>query len=104
MNKIEDLEKEKEILRAQALNEGKPEAIIEKMVEGRVKKYYKDVVLLEQSFVKDPSKTIKQIMEDATLLIGEKLVIRRFARYEMGEGLQKREENFAEEVLGQLKK
>ena len=102
--KIEDLEKEKEILRAQALNEGKPEAIIEKMVEGRVKKYYKDVVLLEQSFVKDPSKTIKQIMEDATLLIGEKLVIRRFARYEMGEGLQKREENFAEEVLGQLKK
>jgi elongation factor Ts len=102
--KLEDLEKEKEILRAQALNEGKPEKIIDMMVEGRVKKYYKDVVLMEQIFVKDTDKTIRRVMEDATLIIGEKLSIRRFTRYELGEGIEKREENFAEEVMSQLKK
>lgn len=102
--KQEDLEKEKEILRAQALNEGKPEAIVDKMVEGRVKKYYKDVVLMEQEFVKDTSKTIRQVVEEATLVIGEKLVIRRFVRFVMGEGLEKKEENFAEEVMAQAKK
>ncbi len=102
--KLEDLEKEKEILRAQALNEGKPEKIIDMMVEGRVKKYYKDVVLMEQIFVKDTDKTIRRVMDDATLIIGEKLSIRRFTRYELGEGIEKREENFAEEVMSQLKK
>lgn len=100
----ENIEKEKEILRVQAANEGKPAAIIERMVEGRVKKYYKDVCLMEQEFVKDPEKTISDIMTEATLKIGEKLSIRRFVRYEVGEGMQKREDNFAEEVASQMKK
>ena len=95
------LEKEKEIFRAQAINEGKPAAIVEKMVEGRVKKYYKDVVLMEQEFVKDPSLTIAQLINESVLTIGEKLSIRRFVRYEMGEGLEKRQDNFAEEVAKQ---
>ena len=97
----ENLEKEKEILTAQALNEGKPAAVVEKMVQGRIKKYYQDVCLMEQAFVKDPSKTITDLITEATLKIGEKITIRRFVRYEMGEGLQKREDNFAEEVMKQ---
>lgn len=97
-----ELEHEKEILRAQALNEGKPAQIIEKMVEGRVKKYYEDVCLMNQPFVKDSSKTIKDVMTEATLKIGEKLSIRRFVRYELGEGLEKRNDNLAEEVAKQM--
>ena len=92
------LEAEKEILKAQALNEGKPEAVVEKMVEGRIKKYYKDVCLMDQDFVKDSSKTITQIVNEAILAIGEKISIRRFTRYEMGEGRGKRDDNLAEEV------
>ena len=92
------LDAEKEILKAQALNEGKPEAVIEKMVEGRIKKYYKDVCLMDQDFVKDSSKTITQVVNEAILAIGEKISIRRFTRYEMGEGLEKRVDNLAEEV------
>ena len=97
------LNHEKEILRAQALNEGKPEAIVDKMIEGRVKKFYEEVCLLDQPFVKDPSKTIKEIVNEAVLTIGEKISIRRFTRYEMGEGLEKRSDNFAEEVMSQMK-
>ena len=89
----EELEKEKEILKAQALNEGKPEAVVEKMVEGRVKKYYKEICLLHQDFVKDSSKTIQDVVNEAVLSIGEKISIRRFTRYEMGEGLEKRNWN-----------
>ncbi len=102
----DEIEKEKEILRAQAKNEPKPkpDAIIEKMVEGRIEKYYKEVCLLEQPYVKDPDMTVGQMLSEATAKIGEKISIRRFARYEMGEGLQKREDNFAEEVMGQLNK
>lgn len=96
------LENEKEILRHQAANEGKPAAIIEKMLEGRVKKYYKDVVLMEQDFVKDTEKTVAQIINEAILVIGEKISIRRFTRYEMGEGLTKRVDNLAEEVAKQM--
>ena len=92
------LDAEKEILKAQALNEGKPEAVVEKMVEGRIKKYYKDVCLMDQDFVKDSSKTITQVVNEAILSIGEKISIRRFTRYEMGEGLEKRVDNLAEEV------
>lgn len=99
----ENLEKEKQILLVQAQNEGKPQAIAEKMVEGRIKKYYKDVCLMEQDFVKDPSKTISDLITEATLKIGEKITIRRFTRYEMGEGLEKRQDNFAEEVMSQMK-
>ena len=97
-----ELEHEKEILRAQALNEGKPAQIIEKMVEGRVKKYYEDVCLMNQPFVKDSSKTIKDVLTEATLKIGEKPSIRRFVRYELGEGLEKRNDNLAEEVAKQM--
>ncbi len=100
----EALEKEKEIYRAQAKNEGKPEAVIEKMVDGRVKKYYKEVVLMEQEFVKDNTKTISQLLNEAVLKTGEKITIRRFTRYEMGEGLEKRNDNFVEEVMAQTKK
>ncbi|MGN0798651.1 MAG: translation elongation factor Ts [Christensenellales bacterium] len=100
----ENVEKEKEILVAQAQNEGKPKEIAEKMVQGRIKKYYKDVCLMEQEFVKDPSKTISDLITEATLKIGEKITIRRFVRYEMGEGLEKRQDNFAEEVMSQMGK
>lgn len=95
------LEKEKEILRAQALNEGKPEKIIEKMVEGRIKKFYEDMCLMDQQYVKNPDQTITALLNEAILTIGEKITIRRFTRYEMGEGLVKRSDNFVEEVMKQ---
>lgn len=98
----EELNKEKEILKNQALNEGKPAQIIDKMVEGRVKKFYQDVCLMEQTFVKDPSMTITQFINEKTLQIGEKISIRRFTRYELGEGLEKRNDNLAEEVAKQM--
>ena len=98
----EALDAEKEILTAQARNEGKPENVIERMVEGRVKKYYKDVCLLDQDFVKDSSKTISQVINEAVLSIGEKISVRRFTRYEMGEGLEKRSDNLADEVAKQM--
>jgi len=98
----ENVEKEREILIIQAKNEGKPQNIAEKMVEGRIKKYYKEVCLLEQEFVKDPSKTINDLITEATLKIGEKISVRRFTRYEMGEGLEKRKDDFAEEVMNQV--
>ena len=97
-----ELDAEKEILKVQALNEGKPANIVERMIEGRIKKYYEDVCLLNQPFVKDSSKTIKDILTEATLKIGEKISIRRFVRYELGEGLEKRNDNLAEEVAKQM--
>ena len=100
----EAVEAEKEVLRAQALNEGKPAQIVEKMVEGRVKKFYQDVCLLEQPFVKDSSMTIHAYINEMTLKIGEKISVRRFTRYEMGEGLEKRHDNLAEEVEKQMQK
>lgn len=101
----DEIEKEKEILRAQAKAEPKPkpDAIIEKMVVGRIEKYYKEVCLLEQPYVKDPDMTVNQMLNQVVAKIGEKVSIRRFARYEMGEGLVKRQDNFAEEVMGQIK-
>jgi elongation factor Ts len=98
------IEKEKEIFRQQAINEGKPEKIIEKMVEGRVEKYYKEICLLEQPFVKNPDMTVQVVLNSMIAKIGENLSIRRFTRYEMGEGLQKKEDNFVEEVMSQMKK
>ncbi len=98
----EVIEKEKAILRAQALEEGKPEKIVDKMVEGRIKTFYEENCLLCQKFVKDPSKTIEQLVVEATATIGEKIAIRRFARFEMGEGLQKKTENLADAVAEQV--
>ena len=100
----EEVAKEKEILRAQALNEGKPEQVVDKMVEGRIKKYYQEICLLEQDFVKDPSKTVNQMITEAISEIGENIQIRRFTRYQMGEGLEKRVEDFASEVMAEINK
>lgn len=91
----EDLEHEKEVLRKQALEEGKPEKIVEKMVEGRINKYYKEVCLIEQPFVKDPEQTVKQILGDVQA--------KRFVRYQLGEGIEKKNEDFAAEVAAQIK-
>ncbi len=98
----EEVEKEKQILRNQALNEGKPEKIIDKMVEGRISKFYQEICLMEQSFVKNPDLTIEDLVKEQIMTIGENVKIRRFVRYGMGEGLVKKEENFAEEVAKQI--
>ena len=82
------LQKEIEIYKAQALNEGKPEHIAEKIAQGRLEKYYQEVCLLEQSFIKDSGKTIKDLLSDATGKVGEKVGIRRFIRYHLGESAQ----------------
>ncbi len=92
---------EKEILRAQALGEGKPAQIVDKMVEGRIQKYYKDVCLMEQPFVKDQDKAVKDILKEKIAEIGSTVSIRRFVRYEMGEGLEKRKDDFVDEVMKQ---
>lgn len=97
------LEHEKEILRAQALNEGKPEKIIERMVEGRIVKYYEDFCVMNQKFVKDPEKTIAQVEKELSAKVGS-VSIKRFARFEMGEGLEKKSNDFAAEVEAQMKK
>lgn len=98
----EDIEKERAVLRAQALNEGKPEKIVDKMVEGRISKFYENYCLLEQPFVKDNDKKVIDVLNSLVATIGEKITVRRFVRYEKGEGLAKKEENFAEEVQKQL--
>ncbi len=96
-----DIEREREILKAQVINEGKPEAMADKIVDGKISKYYKDICLLEQPFVKNPDITITGLINEAILKIGEKITIRRFARFVMGEGLEKKNENFAEEIKKQ---
>lgn len=98
----EEVEHERAVLREQALNEGKPEHIVEKMVEGRLEKFYKEIVLLDQPFIKDGDVTVNELLTNLVAKIGEKISIRRFCRYEVGEGLEKREEDFAEEVAKQM--
>jgi len=100
----EVIAKEREILKAQAINEGKPANIAEKMVEGRIEKFFKENCLLEQPYVKNPDQTIQQYLNEKIAKIGENISIRRFTRYEMGEGLQKREDDFASEVMAEAKK
>lgn len=93
------IEKEREILTQQALNEGKPAKIVEKMVEGRIHKFFEEICLVDQAFVKDPDKSIAKLLKehsDASVL--------KFARFEVGEGIEKKEENFAEEVMSQVNK
>lgn len=89
---------EKEIIRNEALNEGKPEKIIDNIVEGRVKKFYAENCLLEQAFIKDEDKTVGKIVQEMIVEIGENISVRRFTRYEMGEGIEKAEDDFAAEV------
>lgn len=101
-----EIESEKEILTAQALNEPnpKPRQIIDKMVEGRISKYYKEVCLLEQDFFKDSGKTIQNLLTEVTAKIGEKISIRRFTRYEMGEGLEQKKDDYLGEISANLEK
>ncbi|MBD1380040.1 translation elongation factor Ts [Metabacillus arenae] len=94
----EEVDREREVLTQQALNEGKPEKIVAKMVEGRLGKFFEDICLLEQSFVKDPDQKVKKFVESK----GASVV--SFNRYEVGEGIEKRQDNFAEEVMNQVKK
>lgn len=93
---------EKETLKAQALNEGKPAAVVEKMIEGRINKFFAEICLVEQPFVKNPDITVGQLLTELIAKIGENIVIRRFARFERGEGIEKEESNFAEEVMKQV--
>jgi len=100
----ENLHKEREILRIQALNEGKPEKIVDRMVEGRIEKYYKEVCLLEQPFVKNPDITVQTLVNEAALASGEKISVRRFTRYERGEGIEKKVSDLAGEIEAMTKK
>ena len=102
----EEIEHEKEINRAMALNDPKPKPaeVVEKMLVGRIDKFFKEICLMEQLFVKDGTLSISKLLEKTSKELGGTVSIKRFARYEMGEGLQKREDNFAEEVMGQMKK
>ncbi|MGO1996166.1 MAG: translation elongation factor Ts [Staphylococcus equorum] len=93
----DEINHEREVLKQQALNEGKPEKIVEKMVEGRLRKYLQEICAVDQNFVKDPDQTVEAFLKSK----GGKLV--DFLRYEVGEGMEKREENFADEVKGQMK-
>ncbi len=96
------IEKEREIARAQAKNDpknaGKPDIVIDKIVEGRLNKFYEEAVLLDQPFVKDPAKTVGDLLNEKVSKTGERITVRRFARYKMGEGLAKRDEDFGGEV------
>jgi len=93
-----EVNREREILKEQALNEGKPEHIVEKMVDGRLGKFFEEICLLDQHFVKDPDMKVKKFVAD------KGATVKDFVRYEVGEGIEKREEDFAEEVMSQMKK
>ncbi len=93
-----ELAREREVLVAQAVESGKPQDVAERMVEGRIGKFYKEICLLEQPFVKEPDKSVEQVLNALVAKIGERLVIRRFTRFGLGEGIEKRSEDFASEV------
>lgn len=94
----DEIAREREVLKQQALNEGKPENIVEKMVEGRLGKFFEDICLLEQNFVKNPDVKVRQFVES------NGATVKSFIRYEVGEGIEKRQDNFAEEVMSQVRK
>ena len=96
------VEHEKEVLTEQARNENKPEKIIEKMVQGRLEKYYEEICLLDQHFIKDGDLKVQDVLNNLIAKIGENIKIRRFVRFEVGEGLEKKDEDFAEEVAKQM--
>lgn len=98
------IEKEKEIYKAQAMNEGKPENIAEKMVQGRIQKYYKEVCLVEQLWIRDSDLTIQKFLDEKSKALGAPITVKKFARFEKGEGIEKKTEDFAAEVQAQLKK
>jgi elongation factor Ts len=96
------VESERVLLREKALAEGKPEKMVDKIVDGQIGKFYAENVLLEQKFVKDDKKTIEQIQTEIVAKLGENIKIRRFVRFELGEGLEKKNEDFAAEVAAQV--
>ena len=96
------VESERALLREKALAEGKPEKMVDKIVDGQINKFYSESVLLEQKFVKDDKKSIEQIQQELVAKLGENIKIRRFTRYELGEGLEKKSEDFAAEVAAQI--
>lgn len=98
----EVVEREREIARNQAIKSGKPEKIVEKIVDGRMEKYFQEVCLMEQQYIRDDNLTCEQLIKEMIGKVGENIKVRRFVRYEMGEGLEKRQEDFAEEVAAQL--
>lgn len=98
----QSVEAEKEIIRAQAINEGKKPQFVDKIVEGRIDKFYKEVCLLEQDYIINTELTIEQLLNEQIAKIGEKISIRRFVRWEMGEGIEKRKDDFAAEVMSQV--
>jgi elongation factor Ts len=97
----EVLDKEREIFRQRALAEGKPANVLDRIVEGRIGKFYGESVLLEQPFVKDPDKTVQELISEKIATVGENIRVRRFARYLLGEGIEKRSDDFAAEVAAQ---
>ena len=96
------VENERRILREKAIAEGKPEKIVDKIVDGQINKFFSENVLLEQAYVKDDKKTVEELLRELVAKIGENVKIRRFVRYELGEGLEKKQENFAAEVAAQI--
>ncbi|HLT39887.1 MAG TPA: translation elongation factor Ts [Enhygromyxa sp.] len=96
------VEAERAILRDKAINDGKPEKIVDKIVDGQINKYFSEHVLLEQAYVKDDKKTVEDLQRELIAKIGENVKIRRFVRYELGEGLEKKQEDFAAEVAAQV--
>ncbi|HRC54346.1 MAG: translation elongation factor Ts [Myxococcales bacterium] len=95
------VEREREVLLAKAKESGKPEAVVAKMVDGQISKWMKEICLLDQSWVKNPDKTIDQVQQELVAKIGENIRIRRFVRFELGEGLEKKKDDFAAEVAKQ---
>jgi len=96
--------KEKEVLKTQALNDGKPEHIVEQIVEGRLNKFYSQNCLLEQPYIRDDEKTVQELITEKVAELGENINIRRFTRYELGEGIEVEEEDFAAEVMNEVEK
>jgi elongation factor Ts len=96
-----DLAREREIFRDQALASGKPANIVDKIVDGKMEKYFSEFVLLEQPFVKNPDLTVGQLISETVAKIGENIQVRRFTRFKLGEGIEKRQDDFAAEVLAQ---
>lgn len=99
----EVIARERRIYSAAALNEGKPAHIIDKIVDGRMEKFYAETCLLEQPFVKNPDITVQQLLHEKIAKIGENIAVRRFVRFERGEGIEKRQDDFAAEVMAQIK-
>ena len=95
------IDREREVLVAKAKETGKPEPVVQKMVDGQISKWMKEICLLDQAWVKDPDKTIEQVQQELIAKIGENVKIRRFVRFELGEGLEKKKDDFAAEVAKQ---